>query len=1584
MKTRSYPSLDSLASIVSPRLSALSLSALIEVLEARIAPAFTSAVAGAAASFQGDAASDSLVITESGGFLVHNRFAAGDAGFESALDFDSALAGVQTLAVGVESIVNADGGSGADTFSEVRSTDFTVGALTMGGSITLAHSSGAHQINLTSAISAPQISITADAVNITAAVNAGTGLVTLKPFTAGTAIDLGGADGALTLGLTSAELNFITAGITRIGHSASGDVLVTAGINPTGTAQLELISGGQITSAEGVSLTGGRLALTAASGINLTTRIGSLEAITVAGGIVVREYDDLTIGGVNDTLTGISAGGGEISIIGNRGDYSGTMGSLTVNEAVVNSGGGDISLIFGILTQEQSNVGIHAPVTASGGNGKITISAEDNLTITAAVSTVGTGGISLIADETIGLSANAGNLNISGGGTITTVDGAILLQAADSAIIGAAISATGTGSITLNINSAIDGVGDFTNDAAGTLTTQGGSIIFLDSVNRITVGGAVTVTGGTGNIVIGARTSLTVNAAVSIIGAESTGYVGATMPTTTIGTTGTVEVFGTGNITFSSGLSSNTPFTNQGKISSHGGNVTVRFDDQRLELGSTITVAANREVNLRANTGGVGIDLGSSAGGLNFTTAELATITGGQLRLTSAANITLTDSFAFANVQTLVLEAVGGVIDGTAGEQTDLTVSNLAIKTSTGIGSANDLDVSVSRLAFRNVTSGAVNLSNAGDLTIGSIFDVTTSQNSALGAGNTTTLFTPGSLTVEVDTASVGDLTLTVGDTRDTLAVDQSLTVKTGTTLQSTEGNIVLRVEDDIALESGSTIQLSLGSVTIAAGYDDLDGRGAITGAGNFSAATTLDLSAIQDLSIGSLSATNITLTTTGGAILDGNGSTVNITATTLILQAKTGIGTGTGGALETQLETIEAATSTGGIFITNGVTAPVTLTIGGLTSSIGGVRVGTSGGIEVTNTGDIQLSNVSETVQTPVGDVLLRAAGTLLINTGGVPAVSSDSGNVVLQADRFVLTAGDTITASGSVTIAPVTAGQLVNIGSATDLAANTLEISAAELDGIAAGSIRIGSATAGNLHLSENLAPAHTDVLHLSSGGTITQAAGTSIDVASLVLAGGSVSLTPGLNVSGNVSFAPGTALTLNLNGTTAGTGYGQLEVDGTVDLRGSTLSFTVGYTTAGGDSYKIVDNDGADAVIGTFAGLPAGSAIRVGADYFRIAYNGGDGNDVVLTRLEILPVTLAKNQKSATFIDADGDIVTITTSKGKFDQADFVVIASGQGGELALLNLSDDAGEFAGANISITAKKVKGGTGNGFTDVGYINSTGFALGALTVKGDLGQVDAGSGDPLKSALTSLTVQSLGLRGASTQPDQDGSSDLAGKLGSVVINGHLSEASIVSSASIGNVTIKGSFLGGSIRAGTTLGAVKVFGDIAGTDGGNVTISALGKAIAPKTGVDLAIASITVNGSVSGLRLLAGYDTAGQGLNADASIGAIVVNKNWSASSVLAGVGAGTDTLEGTTDDDKLSGIGVRDNARIYSSIASVLIKGTATGSATLGESFGIVAEQIGKAQIGTTKLAFTKGARGANDFFPIAGTTNFTIGEVS
>ena len=77
---------------------------------------FTSSLSGTTATMTGDAGSDTIAIDVAGGLYRHNRFSAGDAGFNSDFDFNSTTAGDQTIAaVFLTARVNVVAGAGSDS-----------------------------------------------------------------------------------------------------------------------------------------------------------------------------------------------------------------------------------------------------------------------------------------------------------------------------------------------------------------------------------------------------------------------------------------------------------------------------------------------------------------------------------------------------------------------------------------------------------------------------------------------------------------------------------------------------------------------------------------------------------------------------------------------------------------------------------------------------------------------------------------------------------------------------------------------------------------------------------------------------------------------------------------------------------------------------------------------------------------------------------------------------------------------------------------------------------------------------------------------------------------------------------------------------------------------------------------------------------------------------------------------------------------------------------------------------------------------------------------------------------------------------
>jgi hypothetical protein len=92
----------------------------------------------------------------------------------------------------------------------------------------------------------------------------------------------------------------------------------------------------------------------------------------------------------------------------------------------------------------------------------------------------------------------------------------------------------------------------------------------------------------------------------------------------------------------------------------------------------------------------------------------------------------------------------------------------------------------------------------------------------------------------------------------------------------------------------------------------------------------------------------------------------------------------------------------------------------------------------------------------------------------------------------------------------------------------------------------------------------------------------------------------------------------LEVNINGPTVDADHTQLNVKGQIFLSEVQLVISGDYQPLEDDSFVLIDNDGDDAIAGTFTGLPEGALVTINGGLFqkRITYVGGDGNDVVLT--------------------------------------------------------------------------------------------------------------------------------------------------------------------------------------------------------------------------------------------------------------------------------------------------------------------------------------------------------------------------------
>ncbi|MCB1486878.1 MAG: autotransporter-associated beta strand repeat-containing protein, partial [Bauldia sp.] len=288
-----------------------------------------------------------------------------------------------------------------------------------------------------------------------------------------------------------------------------------------------------------------------------------------------------------------------------------------------------------------------------------------------------------------------------------------------------------------------------------------------------------------------------------------------------------------------------------------------------------------------------------------------------------------------------------------------------------------------------------------------------------------------------------------------------------------------------------------------------------------------------------------------------------------------------------------------------------------------------------------------------------VAAGATLDINgkavTLGSLADSGAAGGTVTNADTIdeILTIGadNTSTAFSGVIQDGVHSIELKKIGTGTQIlsGANTYSLGTT----VAGGKLQVDGSI--------------TSAVTVASGGTLGGRGSTG---AVTVQSGGTLApgASPGVLSTGNVALAAGATFAIELAGTSPGVGgHDQVKVTGTVNLGGATLDGDVlpGFVPSVGDSFTIIDNDGADAVAGTFAGLAEGDYFVLDQRAMTITYHGGDGNDVVLTAT------------AATIIGTSGpDLVDAThTVAGQALPTDGDDLINGLGGKDTLSGLEGD---------------------------------------------------------------------------------------------------------------------------------------------------------------------------------------------------------------------------------------------------------------------------------------------------------------------
>jgi autotransporter-associated beta strand protein len=582
-----------------------------------------------------------------------------------------------------------------------------------------------------------------------------------------------------------------------------------------------------------------------------------------------------------------------------------------------------------------------------------------------------------------------------------------------------------------------------------------------------------------------------------------------------------------------------------------------------------------------------------------------ATNIAGTVSLVSrTGDIALTDAAVLAQGGLITLTATSGAItdaDGGSAPGIVNATGQATLTAASGIGAADAIDTTVAVLAATNTgASGNIDIAESDRVTVAGL-----QQTNAANVAGTISL-----------TTATGDIGLT-DDSVLAYGGLVTLTARAGAILDADGGSAASIINADgqatlIATAGiGAVRELRTTIATLAA--TDTGGGGAIR------------IREADGLTVAHLEQADgtIALTTVGGdltldgAVSSGSGETN--------LAAASGAVNQLGGTIEAGQLSITA--NNGATFVEYG-------------NDVDTVSAFIFGAGQTFAYRDADDLVVDVTASAPAGAFGIRTDGdvTLIADSGQLTvaaAINAGAGGVTLAAEGIGIIA-DISTDGGLALVTSGNArvdGTIRGAGGFTQASAGTTTVNGTQAY---AGVTAIDS---GTLLLRGDITASRATIVH--GGGTL---AGTGTAGAVTVESGGMLSpgASPGILHTGDLTLAAGAIFAVEIAGIRAGTGYDQLDVHGAVALGGATLDAVLlaGFDPAAA-SFTLIDNDGNDAVAGTFAGLGEGDTLSIAGHQFTISYQGGDGNDVALTAAPVQPVNHAPSVSAGvtlTPIEAD----------------------------------------------------------------------------------------------------------------------------------------------------------------------------------------------------------------------------------------------------------------------------------------------------------------------------------------------------------
>ncbi|CAH2032634.1 two-partner secretion domain-containing protein [Trichlorobacter ammonificans] len=1022
-----------------------------------------------------------------------------------------------------------------------------------------------------------------------------------------------------------------------------------------------------------------------------TARISTIAA-NGRSGIWLLDPNDFTIAPSGGDMTGATLATNlnsgniviETAVMGTAGN-----GDIFVNDAIAKTGTADTSLTL----KAERSISINAPISSSGGKLDVVLNAHaqsdtapgsvwinKNITTNGGSLIVG-GGLDPAVTAAIGY-GSATNDQLYGvyveTATISTGGGNIIIRG--QGVAGSPFDADGinlANTVQLHAQGGNITLAGRTGDqpTIGTIGTAG---IYSDAVIDTTGSGAISLTGrgglGTGKsnirgINLSGGTIRVENGTLSIIGyggdATGSNNKGVRLHGS-LSTPLQLQSTGSGSISITGGPCPsgciNTPTSNNEGVLLNSQYVTV------VSAGGTISIT------------GIGTGTGSGNSGVSL----LGSITAGTAFGAGAITISGTGSAGSAGIQqsgsgtlqaaALATSSVRGTLLGNVNQVASYSASNLTSGDITFNNAATTLTLSGANI--NNNGGGNVTITNAG--TIRSVGWVQTSGNGSI------------SLSATGGSAIIGNALISGNDNAGAGAVS--------------------------VIASGTTSDIELNTTNIYSGATG-GGSGAIS------------LTAGRDVKLNPAAvSTTGSVTVQGGQNVLLNGP---ITAGSVHIDAAAGgsiSGTGTISAPSVNLQHLGGGSMIG--------VANAPLKTSGASSISVGFNAAGPGAVYLDHTGSATLQNLFTTgTATPIAisatqDITATSMGAgtadLKLTAGNQLTLPSlqvlSGGNVTLTANRVAMQANSGINAiGGTVWIKSTDSARGIDLGSTTDLAATSLELSSSELNSIVATAVRIGTTAGGNLVMTSAIAPTGFSTLSLESGGTVTQEGAGTLSIANLAIqALGAVDLSAASNSVTNLAASIGNNANPNKNftfrnnaplnvGTVAGiagistyvSGIYNTEVpDGIIALTGNgALTQSTGALLGGKAVYAKGDTVSLSLLnpTGIIAGEATGGSFQ---------YTSGNG----------IWVTTVAGAPGIQNTGTGGNIALTGSSIAQDALISTRDVTGGGGFNLSLVSSGPVSLRHAGNNVSSISADLRTGSGS----LSFLNNADLTTGSITTNGN------------------------------------------------------------------------------------------------------------------------------------------------------------------------------------------------------------------------------------------------------------------------